>query len=169
MVPVHLSQGEESFGVFSTGHLTSGVAVGLALGFEGPALAAFVLASVFTDWDYSLAMLTGKNHRYFWSHCPPVVAAVLLPLGFWDPLAWYVLGGAMLHFSLDLWDFGLRLNPFSRRIYGARLLDVAEDADFRTYVRAYFRDRRFLVAEVAFAVAAGGWLVWRLGWGPPLW
>lgn len=147
--------------MFSTGHLASGLAVGLALGFEGPALAAFVLASVFTDWDYPLALLTGKNHRYFLSHCPPVVAAVLLPLGFWEPLAWYVLGGAMLHFALDLWDFGLRLDPFSRRIHGARWLDVPEDADFPTYVRAYFRDRRFLAAEMVFALAAAGLLAWR--------
>lgn len=147
--------------MFSTGHLTSGVALGLALGLEGPALAAFVLASVFTDWDYALSLLTGKNHRYFWSHCPPVVALVLLPLGFAHPLAWYVLGGAMLHFSLDLWDFGLRLDPFSRRIYGAKWLDVAEDADFPTYVRAYFRDRRFLLAEAAFALAAVALLALR--------
>lgn len=148
--------------MFSTGHLTSGVAVGLALGFEGPALAAFVLASFLADWDYSLALLTGKNHRYFLSHCPPVVAAVLLPLGFWNPLAWYVLGGAMLHFALDLWDFGLRLDPFSRRIVGARWLDVPEDADFPTYLRAYVRDRRFLAAEVVFALLAAGLIVARL-------
>ena len=148
--------------MFSTGHLTSGVAVGLALGFEGPALAAFVLASVLTDWDYSLALLTGRNHRYFLSHCPPVVAAVLLPLGFWHPLAWVVLGGAMLHCSLDLWDFGLRLNPFSRRIHGARWLDVPEDADFSTYLRAYFKDKRFLAAEIVLAVAAAAMLALRL-------
>lgn len=141
--------------MFSTGHLTSGVAVGVALGLEGPTLAAFVLASVFTDWDYGISVLTGWNHRYFYSHCPPVVAAVLVPLAVWvHPVFWAVLGGAMLHFALDAWDFGLRLDPFRRKVYGLRLLDVSEDADFPTYLRAYFRDRRFLFAEVLFALAA---------------
>ena len=142
--------------MFTTGHLTSGVAVGLALGLEGPALAAFVLASVFTDWDYALALLTGRNHRYFLSHCPPVVALVLAPLALWvHPLFWAVLGGATLHFALDLWDLGLRLDPFRRRIVGFRLLDVPEDATFGAYLRGYFGDRRFLVAEIILAVAAG--------------
>lgn len=149
--------------MFSTGHLTSGVAVGLAAGMEGPALAAFVAASVLTDWDYSLALLTKRNHRYFLSHCPPVVALLLVPLAVWvHPLFWPILGGMMLHFALDLWDFGLRLNPFRRRVYGARLLDVAEDADFATYLRTYFRDRRFLTAEIALAVLAVGLLLLRV-------
>ena len=140
--------------MFSTGHLTSGLAVGLALGLDGPSLAAFVLASVFTDWDYGLALLTGKNHRYFVTHSPPVVAAVLVPLAFLHPIFWPILGGAMLHLFLDLWDFGLRLNPFQRKVYGARLLDVPEDASFPRYIRTYFRDPRFVAAEAIFALAA---------------
>lgn len=147
--------------VFSTGHLTSGVAVACALGLTGPEAAAFVLASVFTDWDYSLALLTKHNHRYFLTHSPPVIAAVLLPLGFLHPLAWYALGGALLHFALDLTDFGLRLNPFRRKVYCLRLLDIAEDADVPTYIRTYFRDRRFLAAEVVFALAAAALLLLR--------
>lgn len=140
--------------MFSSGHLTSGVAVACALGLDGAAFAAFVLASVFTDWDYSLSLLTGKNHRYFLTHSPPLAAALLAPLGFVHPVFWAVLGGVLLHFTLDLLDFGLRLNPFRRKVYGLRLLDIAEDATFTTYLRAYFRDRRFVALEAAFAVAA---------------
>lgn len=149
--------------MFSTGHLTSGLVVASLLQLEGPAFLALVAASVLTDWDYSLALLTKKNHRYFLTHCPPLVALALVPLALWvHPLFWPILGGMMLHFALDLWDFGLRLNPFRRRVYGARLLDVAEDADFATYLRTYFRDRRFLLAEIALAALAAGLLLLRV-------
>lgn len=140
--------------MFASAHLTSGVAVGLALGLHGPALAAFVLASVFTDWDYAFQLLSGRNHRTFLSHSPPVVAAVLVPIALWQPLAWWVLAGAMLHFSLDVWEYGVRLNPFQRRIYGFRLLKGIEDEPFLVYLRRYFGDARFLAAEVGFALLA---------------
>lgn len=148
--------------MFSTGHLTSGVALGLALGLDGAPLAALVLASVFTDWDYAFQLLTGRNHRTFVSHSPPVYVAILLPLGFWQPLAWYVLAGSMLHFTLDLWEYGLRLNPFRRQIFGARLIPGVEDMIFRDYLRTYFRDPRFLGAEIVFALAAIALLLVRL-------
>lgn len=147
--------GSRGRGVFSTGHLTSGVAVGLALGLDGAALGAFVGASVLTDWDYVFQIRTGRNHRTLLSHSPPVVAALLAPLGLVHPLFWALLGGAMLHLALDATDSGVRLNPFSRDLVGLRLLDVAPDAPFGVYLRAYFRDRRFLGAEVAFALLAG--------------
>jgi len=140
--------------MFTTAHLSSGVAVALALGLDGAPLAAFVLASVFTDWDYVLQLATGRNHRTFLTHSPPVHVAILGPLGFWEPIAWWILAGSLLHFSLDVWEYGLRLNPFSRRIYGFRLLRGVEAMDFRGYLTTYFRDPRFLAAEIAFALAA---------------
>lgn len=140
--------------VFASAHLTSGVAVGLVLGLDGPALAAFVLASVFTDWDFAFQLVTGRNHRTFLTHSPPVVAIVLVPLALWQPLAWWVLAGSMLHFSLDVWEYGLRLNPFSRHIYGFRLLRGVEDEPFAGYLARYFGDKRFLAAEAALALVA---------------
>lgn len=147
--------------LFSTAHLTSGVALGLALGLDGAPLAAVVLASVFTDWDFVYQAVTGRTHRLLLSHSPPVYVAVLLPLGFWQPLAWYVLAGSMLHFTLDIWEYGLRLNPFKREIFGARLLPGVENMAFLDYLRTYFRDPRFLAAEIAFAVAAATLLALR--------
>lgn len=140
--------------MFSTAHLTSGIAVGLALGLDGPALAAFVGASVLTDWDYAFQLLTGRNHRTFVTHSPPVYLAVLGPLGLWQPILWWVLAGSMLHFALDVWEYGIRLNPFQNRIYGFRLLPGVENAPFGAYLRRYFTDRRFLGAEILFAIAA---------------
>ncbi|HET6404540.1 MAG TPA: metal-dependent hydrolase [Candidatus Thermoplasmatota archaeon] len=148
--------------MFSTAHLTSGVALGLALGLEGWPLACVVLASVFTDWDYAFQLLTGRNHREFVTHSPLVYLAVLGPLGLWQPLAWWVLLGSLLHFSLDIWEYGIRLNPFERRIYGFRLLPGVENAPFGEYLRRYFRDPRFFGAEAAFALAAAGLAAWRL-------
>lgn len=140
--------------MFSSAHLTSGVALGLLLGMEGDTLAVFVLASVLTDWDYAIQLATGRNHRTFLSHSPPVVVAVLLPLGFVYPLAWPILAGALLHFTLDVWEYGLRLDPFRREIFGARLIPGIETMSFQGYLRAYFTDKRFLFAEIGFAVAA---------------
>lgn len=148
--------------MFSTGHLTSGVALGLALGMGGQELAVFVLASVFTDWDYVFQLATGRNHRTLVTHSPPVYVAVLLPLGFWSHLAWVALAGSLLHFTLDLWEYGLRLNPFRNRIFGARLIPGIERMPFREYLATYFRDRRFLGAEIAFAVAAVALVALRL-------
>lgn len=140
--------------MFASAHLTSGVAVGLALGLEGWPLAVFVLASVFTDWDYAFQLLSGRNHRTFLTHSPPVWIAILGPLGLAQPLAWWALAGMMLHFSLDVWEYGIRLNPFSSRIYGFRLLPGVERMRFADYLRTYFGDRRFLGAEVLFAAVA---------------
>lgn len=140
--------------MFTSAHLASGVVLGLVLGLDGWPLAALVLASVFTDWDYSIQLLTGRNHRTLVTHSPPVYAAILGPLGFWQPLAWWVLTGSMLHFSLDVWEYGLRLNPFRNRIYGFRLLPGVENMRFADYLRTYFSDRRFLTAEVGLAVVA---------------
>lgn len=148
--------------VFSTGHLTSGVVLGLALGLEGAPLLALVAASVLTDWDYSLQLLTGTCHRYFLTHSPPVVAAVLIPLALWQPLVWWVLAGSMLHFALDMTDLGIRLNPFSQKVYGLRMLDVDPEGPFKDYIRAYFTDRRFAALEAAFALAAVALGAWRL-------
>lgn len=147
--------------MFTTAHLTSGVAVGLALGLDGAPLAAFVGASVLTDWDYGFQLLTGRNHRTFLSHCPPLVAAVLAGVALVWPLAWWVLAGCMLHFALDVWEYGLRLNPFSTKVYGFRLLPGVETMRFTDYLRTYFRDRRFLGAEIALAVAALTLAGWR--------
>jgi hypothetical protein len=148
--------------VFASGHLTSGIAVGLALGLHDTALAVFIVASVFTDWDYAFQLLTGRNHRTFLTHSPPVYVAILLPLGFFTShLVWVALAGSMLHFTLDLWDYGIRLNPFSREIFGARLLVGSEEMRFADYLRAYFRDRRFAAAEAGFALAAVGLIVAR--------
>jgi hypothetical protein len=140
--------------MFTSAHLTSGVLVGVLLGMRGDALAAFVLASVFTDWDYAFQLLTGRNHRTFVTHSPFTYVALLLPLGFWWPLAWPLLAGSLLHFALDVWEYGIRLNPFRNRIFGARLIPGIETMTFRDYLRTYFRDKRFLGAEVAFAAGA---------------
>lgn len=142
--------------MFSTAHLTSGIALGLALGLEGPALMAFVGASVLTDWDYGFQLLSGRNHRTFVTHSPPVYLAILGPLGLWQPILWWVLAGSMLHFLLDIWEYGIRLNPFQNKIYGFRLLPGVENARFGEYLRRYFSDWRFLGAEIFFAVAAIG-------------
>lgn len=149
--------------MFATAHLTSGLALALALDLHGAPLAALVLASVLTDWDFSLQLLTGRNHRTFLSHSPPVVAALLVPVALLWPLAWWILAGAMLHFSLDVWEYGLRLNPFSPRIHGFRLLPGVEDEPFLGYLRRYFGDRRFLGAEIAMALAAGALAAARMG------
>lgn len=140
--------------MFTTAHLTSGIAIGVLLGLRGDALAVFILASVFTDWDYAFQVLTGRNHRTFVTHSPFTYAAVLLPLGFWWPLAWPALAGSLLHFCLDVWEYGIRLNPFKREIFGARLIPGIESMRFGEYLRTYFRDKRFLGAEVLFAVGA---------------
>lgn len=140
--------------MFTTAHLTSGIVVALALGLDGWPLLALVGASVLTDWDYVFQLATGRNHRTFVTHSPPVYIAILGPLGFWQPLAWWVLAGSLLHFSLDVWEYGLRLNPFRRRIYGFRLMPGVETLAFRDYLRAYFHDKRFLTAEILFAAAA---------------
>lgn len=149
--------------MFSTAHLTSGIALGFALGLDGWPLAAVVLASVLTDWDYAFQLATGRNHRTLVTHSPLLYLAVLGPLGWlWDPLAWWILLGAMLHFSLDVWEYGIRLNPFRRRVYGFRLMPGVESLPFWAYLTRYFTDRRFVAAEVAFAVAALGLAAWRL-------
>lgn len=147
--------------MFSTAHLTSGVALALALGLDGWPMIALIAASVLTDWDYALQLLTGKNHRHFVTHSPPVYVAILAPLGFAWPIAWWILAGSMLHFALDVWEYGIRLNPFRDRIYGFRLLPGVETMRFRDYVRTYFSDRRFLAAEIGFAVAAIAFFIWR--------
>ncbi len=148
--------------MFASAHLTSGLALAFALDLHGWPFAAVVLASVFTDWDYGFQLLTGRNHRTFLSHSPPIVALVLVMLAFFEPLAWFVLLGAMLHFSLDIWEYGLRLNPMKADVIGFRLMPGIEDMPFRTYLRTYFQDRRFLAAELAFGGAAVGLGAWRL-------
>lgn len=147
--------------MFSTGHLTSGLALGLALGLDPVPLAILVVASVFTDWDYALQLATGRNHRTFLTHCPPVVALVVAAIALAEPLAWWWLVGAMLHFSLDLLDYGLRLVPWSARVTGLRWLDVAPDASFGTYLRAYARDWRFVALEALFLALAASLAVAR--------
>jgi hypothetical protein len=148
--------------VFTTAHLTSGLVVALALGLHGQPFALLVAASVLVDWDFSIQILTGRNHRTLLSHSPPVVAAALALLALRWPLAWWLLAGAMLHFALDVWEYGLRLNPFSRRIYGLRLLPGVENETFPRYLRRYFGDWRFLAAEVALAGAAGALALLRV-------
>lgn len=148
--------------MFTTAHLTSGLALAFALGLEGWPFALLVLASVFTDWDYGFQLLTGRNHRTLPTHSPPLVAAFLVSIALVEPLAWYLLAGAMLHFSLDVWEYGLRLNPFQRRIYGFRLLPGVESMAFRDYLRTYFRDARFAGAEAVFLLLAVGLGAWRL-------
>lgn len=148
--------------MFTSGHLTSGLAFAFALGLEGAPFAALVLASVFVDWDYAFQLLTGRNHRTLVTHSPPLYVALLLPVGFYDPLAWFVLTGALLHFSLDLWEYGLRLNPLRRQVVGFRLIPGIEQMAFRDYLRTYFCDPRFLGAEVLFALLALGLGAWRL-------
>lgn len=140
--------------MFSTGHLFSGVAVGLALGLDGAELAALVLAAVLTDWDYSIQLLTRVNHRKRLTHSPLVVAAALGALALWQPIFWWVLAGSMLHFAMDLFDYGLRLNPFSNQIYGLYWLDCAPEAPFGEYIRTYFSDMRFVALEAGWALAA---------------
>lgn len=152
--------------MFSTGHFFSGVAVGLALGLEGAPLLALVGAAVLTDWDYALQLVTGVNHRRRLTHAPLVVAAVLVPVALVWPLAWWLLAGAMLHFAMDLFDFGLRLNPFSTRIHGLCWLNVDPEARFADYLRAYVRDRRFVALEAFWFAAALAALAWR---GIPAW
>jgi len=90
-----------------------------------------------------------------------VVAAVLVPLAFFWPLAWWLLLGSMLHFSLDVWEYGLRLNPFQRKAYGLKLLRGIENDPFRVYLRRYFSDPRFLGGEIAFAALAAILLLLR--------
>lgn len=148
--------------MFSTAHLTSGIALAFALGLDGWPFAAVVLASVFTDWDYAFQLATGRNHRTLVTHSPVLYLAVLGPLGFWNPLAWWALLGSMLHFLLDIWEYGIRLNPFRNRIYGFRLMPGVETLPFKAYLTRYFTDRRFVASEVAFAVAAVGLASWRL-------
>ncbi|HUR68912.1 MAG TPA: hypothetical protein VM370_06665 [Candidatus Thermoplasmatota archaeon] len=147
--------------MFTSAHLTSGVAVGLALGLHDAPLAAFVLASVFTDWDYAFQLATGRNHRTLVTHSPPVHLVVWGALGFAHSIFWWILAGTMLHFSLDVWEYGLRLDPFHNRIYGFRLLPGVEDMRFGEYLRTYFTDKRFLAAEVGFAALAALLVAWR--------
>lgn len=148
--------------MFSSAHLTSGLALAFALGLEGAPFWALVGASVLTDWDYVFQLATGRNHRTLVTHSPPVYLALLGLLGFWQPLAWWALAGSMLHFALDVWEYGIRLNPFSRRIYGFRLMPGVENARFSEYLRRYFADKRFLGAEIAFAALALLLGAWRL-------
>lgn len=147
--------------MFASAHLTSGIAVGLAFGMHDITLAVFVLASVLTDWDYAFQLWSGRNHRTFITHCPFTYVVVLLPFGFAWHLVWVALAGVMLHFSLDVWDYGIRLNPLSRDIFGLHLLKGAETESFRGYMRMYWRDLRFLGGEIAFAAAAIALLIWR--------
>ena len=140
--------------MFSTGHLTSGIAVGLLLGLHGDALGVFVAASVLTDWDWPLGVLLRRNHRELVTHSPPVYIVALGAAGFLQHLLWVALAGSILHFSLDVWEYGLRLNPFKNAIFGARLIPGIERMRFREYVTTYFRDKRFLAAEIAFAALA---------------
>src|SRR5438094_3635403 len=102
-------------------------------------LATFVLASVLADWDYAFQLVSGRNHRTFVTHGPFPYLVVLLPLGFFATrLAWVALAGVMLHLSLDVWDYGIRMNPFSRRLFGLHLLKGGETTDFRGYMRVYW-------------------------------
>lgn len=137
--------------------------MGIALQLHGTALTVFVLASVLTDWDYVFQITSGRNHRTFITHSPPVYVALLLPLGFWNHLVWVALAGSLLHFSLDVWEYGVRLDPFRREVFGARLIPGIENMRFREYVATYFRDKRFLSAELALALAAVLLVAVRLG------
>lgn len=148
--------------MFSTGHLTSALALGLALGLDGTPLAALVAASVLTDWDYAIQLATGVNHRERLTHSPLVVGAPLAAAALAWPVLWWALAGSALHFALDLLDYGLRLNPFSKRVVGLRLLRAAPEAPFLVYLGAYVRDWRFVALEIVFAGAAAGLLAWRL-------
>lgn len=147
--------------MFTTGHLSSGIAVGFALGLDGAPLVALLVGAVLTDWDYSIQIATGVNHRERLTHAPVVVALVLALAGLVAPILWWVLVGSLLHFAMDLFDYGLRVNPFSKRIHGLKLLDCAPDAPFSTYIRTYFTDRRFLALEAAWLVAAVVAFAWR--------
>lgn len=148
--------------MFSTAHLTSGIALALALGLDGWPLLCVIAASVLTDWDYAIQLLTGRNHRTLITHSPPLYLAILGPLGLLWPPAWWILLGSMLHFALDIWEYGIRLNPFRNRIVGLRLIPGIEKLAFRDYLRTYFRDPRFLAAEIALAATAAGLAAWRL-------
>lgn len=147
--------------MFSTGHLTSGLVVGLLLGLHGDALAVFVGASVLTDWDWPVGVLLKRNHRTLVTHSPPVYVVVLGVAGVWQHLLWVALAGSMLHFSLDVWEYGLRLNPFRNVIFGARLIPGIENMAFPDYLRTYFHDRRFLATEIFLALLAAMLLVFR--------
>lgn len=140
--------------MFSTAHLTSGLALGLGLGLQGWPLALLVGASVLADWDYPLGRLVGVNHRHLLTHSPPVVGLALALAGLVWSGAWWILAGAALHFALDSLDYGVRWNPWRRDVIGLRWLRIAPDADFPTYLRTYFRDWRFAALEGVFLVAA---------------
>lgn len=87
---------------------------------------------------------------------------MLGPIGFAWPIAWWILAGSMLHFALDVWEYGIRLNPFRDHIYGFRHIPSVGKMIFRDYLRTYFTDWRFLAAEIASAIVAAALLALRL-------
>lgn len=125
----------------------------LGLSFDPIGWFLYFGGAVLLDGDYLLSKkMSMRNHRLFPTHTPATYL-ILSPLMLLFHLYPFFLGVA-IHLSLDFFDYGLRLNPFSKRLYGLGLVKEPEDPQLSSFLGAYFHNKVVQCSEILLAVAA---------------
>lgn len=110
-----------------------------------------ILASVLIDIDY----FVNYSHRELLTHTPVFWLIVFTPLIIWRNELIVVFLGIMLHFLMDMVDWGVMLfYPFSKKNYGLKLLPELGSNSPINFLRGYISNARVLILEITIICAA---------------
>lgn len=110
-----------------------------------------ILASVLIDVDYFVKY----RHRELLTHTPVFWLMVFTPLILWRFELVVVFLAIMLHFSMDMIDWGIMVfYPFSKKNYGLKLLPDLKSSSPINFLRVYVSNSRMLFFEVTIICAA---------------
>ncbi len=110
-----------------------------------------ILASVLIDIDYFL----NYSHRELLTHTPAFWLVMLTPFILWRIELVVVLLAIMLHFSMDMVDWGIMVfYPFSKKNYGLKLLPELGSNSPLNFLKGYISNNKMVLLEIAIICAA---------------
>ncbi|MFO7968178.1 MAG: hypothetical protein R6U44_11320 [Archaeoglobaceae archaeon] len=110
-----------------------------------------ILASILIDIDYFVKY----THRELFTHTPAFWLVVFTPLIIWRVELVVVLLAIMLHFSMDMVDWGIMVfYPFSKQNYGLKLLPELGSNSPPQFLKGYVSNTKILLLEIAITSAA---------------
>ncbi len=110
-----------------------------------------ILASILVDIDYFVKY----THRELLTHTPVFWLIVFTPLIIWRFELVVVFLAIMLHFSMDMVDWGIMIfYPFSKKNYGLKLLPELESNSPPKFLKGYIANTKMVILEVAIICAA---------------
>lgn len=112
---------------------------------------AVILASVLIDVDY----FVNYSHRELLTHTPAFWLIVFAPLILWRIELVVVFLAIMLHFLMDMVDWGIMvLYPFSKKNYGLKLLPELGSNSPINFLRGYVSNSKMVALEITIICAA---------------